>query len=135
MTDEEDATALKLFLRSGKPADALDLLAIERRIAVLDEKKAGLESKSRLIPGRSSQLGQVEEELATLGWAQMSAKEHVRASRYQSEIYQKERAASAPKPDPQGREARQAFIAARKAESSLGKGAVPKESELENEPD
>ncbi|MCF2525412.1 hypothetical protein [Bradyrhizobium sp. G127] len=137
MTDEEDATAIKIFLKSGKPADALDLLAIERRIAVLERKRTELESKSRLIPGRSAHLRQVRKEIAALGWAEMSAKEQVRANRYQSEIHQKEkeRAVSASKLASQEREAFQAFVAARKAEASSDKNAISRESECENEPD
>lgn len=134
MTDEEDETATRVFLKSGKPADALDLLAIERRIAVLEGKKTELELKSRVIPGRSKQLQQVKEELAALGWAEVSAKEHVRANRHQSEIYQKQRTASAPKPDSRDREALQAFVAARRAEALANK-VISKESEHENEPD
>jgi predicted nuclease with TOPRIM domain len=72
--------------------DGLDLLKIEQRIEVLEKKKADLERKSKLVPGRSEQLARVSQELSQLRHDHSSMQEHVRANLYQSKIYENEKA-------------------------------------------
>ncbi|WLB57439.1 hypothetical protein [Bradyrhizobium japonicum] len=72
--------------------DAADLLKIEQRIELLEKEKAEIESKSPLVPGRNQKLAEIRKELAKLGWERVSTTEHVQASAYQSEIYQREKA-------------------------------------------
>ena len=76
----------------GYNPDALDLLKVERRIDLLEKEKAELEAKSKLTPGRSQKLANVNNELGELGWARVAMTEHVRANPHQSEIYEREAA-------------------------------------------
>lgn len=88
----KDKKSPKGAVSAAPTPDALDLLNIERRITALEKEKAELEAKSKFIPGRNGKLEAVNKQLGQLRLAHLSAQEHVRASLYQSEIYEREKA-------------------------------------------
>jgi hypothetical protein len=92
MSNEKKAP--KRAVSAAPIPDAIDLREIERHIERLEKEKAELEAKSKLLPGRSQHLAKIDRELLRLGWARVSATEHVRASPHQSEIYEREAAAA-----------------------------------------
>jgi hypothetical protein len=95
MSDEDQYLPLKEILNLSLKPTGNDLIEIERRIKVLEEEKSRVEAQPSLRPGRNRQLDAISQSLQQLGWAKVVATEHVRADRFQSKVYENQKALQA----------------------------------------
>lgn len=98
----EDSAYFVRVTRSARAPDAVDLIALQRRISHLTKRELELEGKSKLIPGNTRALENVRSELRQLYVLEARAKEHVWSSPEQSKIYENQkrlRAEAAPQHD------------------------------------